>query len=62
MKKSNFIPGDLVKKVYGNVKPDELGVTGVIVSIHPLGAAATFVEVCLPCGIRVWREQNIEKV
>lgn len=53
--------GDLVKKVYGNVKPDELGFTGVIVSMHHLGAA-NFVEVCLPCGIRLWREQNIEKV
>ena len=55
--------GDLVKKRWGRIDPEDCGAIGIIIkkpSTH--GGNPDFVKVLLPYGERSWRMSDMEKV
>ncbi len=53
-------PGDLVTKIYGCVKEDEIDAVGIVLSATQTLNA--FASVQLPQGLRSWRVENLEVV
>ena len=53
-------PGDLVTKIYGCVKEDEIDAVGIVLSVTRTQNA--FASVQLPHGLRSWRVENLEVV
>ena len=53
-------PGDLVTKIYGCVKEDEIDAVGIVLSVTQ--PQNEFASVQLPHGLRLWRVENLEVV
>ena len=53
--------GDIVRKRWGKIEPEEQGATGLILSIVP-GEVWKHISVAFPFGIRYFRETEIEVI
>ena len=53
--------GDMVKKRWGKIEPEEKDAIGLVMNVSP-GYAWDFVEVAYPFGIRYFRMTELEKI
>jgi hypothetical protein len=55
--------GDLVKKRWGRIDPEDCGAIGIIIKKpSTYGGNPDFVTVMMPYGARFWRMSDMEKV